>query len=347
MDQLQLLGTALGLASLAGINLYLTVFVAGLAVRMDWIALQPSLHGLEALGDPIIIGVAGFLYFIEFFADKIPWVDTAWDSVHTFIRPVGAAALAVATLGNAHPTFQIVAALLAGGMALTSHVAKAGTRLVANASPEPVSNIALSVAEDGVVVAGLGLVAWHPAIALAVAVAFTLAVLAFLPRLLRGIRAKLWLAWKKLNAPPEGDKPLEPAAHLPGACELRLRRARASKEPVAWCAPCLSGGGARLTANVRGWLAALENEPQSLFFLGKSLGGWIVLELDVAGAEIVHRSGFLCDKIEIAHRDGSPKHSFVFECGQTVVARQVAGLIVNPAGGPASDQSSLSESGNA
>jgi hypothetical protein len=327
MDQLQMLGTALGLASLAGLNLYLTVFVAGLAVRMDWVALQPSLHGIEALGDPIIIGVAGFLYAVEFFADKIPWVDTAWDSVHTFIRPVGAAALAVATLGSAHPTFQVVAALLAGGMALTSHVAKAGTRLVANASPEPVSNVALSVGEDAVVVAGLGLVAWHPAIALAVALAFTLAVLAFLPRLLRGIRAKLWLAWKKLNAPPEADKPREPTAHIPGACELRLRRARASKAPVAWCAPCLSGGGTRLTANVRGWLAALENEPQSLFFLGRSLGGWIILEMDVEDAKVTHRAGFLCDKIEIIHRDGSPKQFFVFECSQTAVASRIASLI--------------------
>ena len=110
-----MLGVALGLASLAGINLYLTVFVTGLAVRMDWVALPQALAGLDVLGDPIIIGVAGFLYLIEFFADKIPWIDTAWDAAHTFIRPVGAAALAVAALGNARPGFVIVAALLAGG----------------------------------------------------------------------------------------------------------------------------------------------------------------------------------------------------------------------------------------
>ncbi|MFZ4780122.1 MAG: DUF4126 domain-containing protein, partial [Terrimicrobiaceae bacterium] len=99
MQELSLLGVALGLASLAGINLYLTVFVTGLAIRMDWVTLSPALHDLSVLSDPIIIGVAGFLYLIEFFADKIPWIDTAWDSVHTFIRPVGAAALAVAALG--------------------------------------------------------------------------------------------------------------------------------------------------------------------------------------------------------------------------------------------------------
>jgi len=330
MDELRLLGVALGLASLAGINLYLTVFVTGLAVRMDWVALPPPMAGLGVLGDPIIIGVAGFLYLIEFFADKIPWIDTAWDSVHTFIRPVGAAALAVAALGSAHPAFEIVAALLAGGMALTSHVAKAGTRLAANASPEPVSNIALSLAEDGIVCAGLALVAWHPVAALAVSVGFTASVLAVLPRLLRGIRAKLWLAWKKLNAPPEEEKEPEPAQTLPGACELLLRRAHASKAPIAWSAPCLSGGGSRLKKNVRGWLVALQDEPQSLFFIGKSLVGATVLEMDVAGAVIEHHAGFLCDKIEISHRDGSPRHAFLFECAQTKIARRIAALIEDP-----------------
>jgi hypothetical protein len=330
MDELRMLGVALGLASLAGINLYLTVFVTGLAVRMDWVALPQSLGGLEVLGNPIIIGVAAFLYLIEFIADKIPWIDTAWDSVHTFIRPVGAAALAVAALGNAHPAFEVVAALLAGGMALTSHVAKAGTRLVANSSPEPVSNIALSLGEDGVVFAGLGLVAWYPVVALVVSVAFTVAVLLMLPRLLRGIRAKLWLAWKKLNAPPEDAKESAPGRALPGACELQLRRAHASKAPVAWSAPCLSGGGPRLTTNLRGWLVALQDEPQSLFFIGRSLGGAIVLEMDVAGAGIEHQSGFLCDKVEIMHRDGSPRHAFLFECAQTKISRRIAELIQDP-----------------
>ena len=166
MEVLQTLGVALGLASLAGINLYLTVFVTGLAVRMQWVVVPPQLHDLGMLGDPIIIGVAGFLYFVEFFADKVPWIDTAWDSVHTFIRPVGAAAVAVAALGDSHPAFEIVGALLAGGMALTTHVAKAGTRLVANGSPEPVSNIGLSLAEDGIVLAGLALIAWNAIAAL-------------------------------------------------------------------------------------------------------------------------------------------------------------------------------------
>lgn len=324
MEILTTLGWALGLASLAGLNLYLTVFVTGLAVRMDWIVLPASLQDLNVLGDPIIIGVAGCLYLIEFFADKIPWVDTAWDSVHTFIRPVGAAALAVAAIGDAHPVFEIVAALLAGGMALTSHVAKAGTRLVANASPEPVSNIGLSLAEDGVVVGGIALLAWNSVVGLVVALLFTGLVVTFLPRLLRGIRAKLWLAWKKLNSPPEDRELAVLGVRLPRACEAELRRAHAGSEKIEWAVPCLSGGGPRLNANLRGWLVRLEGGDAGVFFVARKFGGWMVLQMDTAGAAVKHEAGFLCDRVEITHREGTPKHEFLFERGMTRVARELA-----------------------
>ncbi len=316
---------ALGLASLAGINLYLTVFVTGLAIRMDWVALSPALQDLSVLGDPIVLGVAGVLYVIECFADKIPWVDTAWDSVHTFIRPVGAAALAVATLGEAHPVFEIVAALLAGGVALTAHVAKAGTRLVANASPEPFSNVGLSLAEDGVVVAGLGLLAWNPIVALIVVLVFTGAVLLMLPKLLRGIRAKLWLAWRKLNYPPNDALTTVAGQRIPRRCELLLRRSHASTSVIECAAPCLSGGGPRLDANQKGWLVSLKDEPTLLFFVATGLFGGTVLEMDIAGATILHRAGFLCDTMEVTHKSGTPKHQFLFERGLTKVAESLAG----------------------
>jgi hypothetical protein len=335
MDVLSTLGVALGLASLAGLNLYLTVFVTGLAIRMDWVVLPESLHNLTVLSDPIIIGVAGFLYLIEFFADKIPWVDTAWDAVHTFIRPVGAAALAVAALGDAHPVFSVVAALLAGGMALTSHVAKAGTRLVANASPEPFSNIGLSLAEDGVVLAGLGVLVWNSVVGLVVAVVFTGVVVTLMPKLLRGIRAKLWLAWKKLNAPPEEEQETEFTHRLPGPLELHLRRSHATTAPVAWAVPCLSGGGQRMAANLPGWLVALESEPHGLFFVSKGLFGALVLEMDVDGAGITHRAGFLCDKIEVVHRDGSPKNLFLFERSHSRLAARLPAAIQKRAPAPA------------
>jgi hypothetical protein len=335
MDLLKLLGVSLGLASLSGINLYLTVFVTGLAVRMDWVVLPPALHGLTVLSDPVIIGVAGFLYLMEFVADKIPWVDTAWDAVHTFIRPVGAAAVAVAALGDTNPVFEIVGALVAGGMALTAHVAKAGTRLVANASPEPISNIGLSLAEDGVVCAGLGLLAWNPIVGLVVALVFTGIVVTMMPKLARGIRAKLWLAWKKLNTPAEDVLETVPGKHLPGHCETLLRRSHPGSASIAWAVPCLSGGGPRLVANLRGWLVSLTDEPARLFFVAGKFAGGTVLAMDIEGATVEHRDGFLCDKVEVVHREGSPKYAFFFERGLTKVARHISEALQEMAGHPA------------
>ena len=104
MERLNLLGVALGLACLAGINLYLTVFVVGLAINQHWIVLSPAYQSLQILGNPVIVSIAGVLYFLEFFADKIPWMDSAWDAVHTIIRPIGGALLAIQVLGHSTPT---------------------------------------------------------------------------------------------------------------------------------------------------------------------------------------------------------------------------------------------------
>ncbi|MGJ8725224.1 MAG: DUF4126 domain-containing protein [Roseibacillus sp.] len=162
MDILEQLGVALGFATLAGINLYLTTFIAGLAIRFDWLSLASKYEQLEILADPWVIGVSGVLFTIEFFADKIPWVDSTWDLVHTIVRPIGGVLLALAALGELDPAISVIAALLAGGTSLTTHLAKAGGRLFINLSPEPVSNIAASTAEDGLVLGGLGLMAFAP-----------------------------------------------------------------------------------------------------------------------------------------------------------------------------------------
>ncbi|MEI8294122.1 MAG: DUF4126 domain-containing protein [bacterium] len=200
MEVLKTLAVALSLGSLAGVNLYLTVLVTGLALHFDWVTLPPALSGLEVLSHPVLIGIAAALYMVEFCADKIPWVDSVWDGVHTLIRPIGAAALAVAAMGNAHPVFEVAAALLAGGMAFSSHAAKAGTRLAANTSPEPLTNIALSLAEDGWVLGGLGLLAWSPYVALLASVVVCATILVFLPRLLRNIFRSLCDAIKKIRS---------------------------------------------------------------------------------------------------------------------------------------------------
>ena len=162
------LGVALGLATLAGVNLYLTVLVAGLAIRFNWIGLSGDYEQLVVLGHPWVLGVAGVMFVIEFFADKVPWFDSAWDAVHTLIRPAGAVLIALAALGNMEPAALTIGALLAGGASLATHGTKAGIRALLNLSPEPVSNSVASVTEDGLVLGGLGLIGLFPTVAFVV-----------------------------------------------------------------------------------------------------------------------------------------------------------------------------------
>ena len=165
MELLITLGRTLGFALTSGINLYATVAILGLAARYDWVALPPQ---FEAFANDWVIGGALLLYAIEFIADKIPWVDTVWDSVHTFVRPVGGALVAVSTLGESSPAIEVLVGLLGGTVAAGSHLTKAGTRAAANTSPEPFSNWALSLFEDAFVI-GLGLLALkYPLAALAI-----------------------------------------------------------------------------------------------------------------------------------------------------------------------------------
>lgn len=327
MDVLDTLGVALGLAALAGINLYLTVFATGLAVHFGWVALPASLHQLSVLGDPWVVVVAGVLYFLEFFADKIPWIDSVNDSLHTFIRPLGAALLAVLALGDAHPGVKVIAALLAGGVALTSHVAKTGTRLVANTSPEPVSNIGLSLGEDAMVLGGLALVNLHPAVAFFCFLALIVILWVFLPKLLRSTRSILWLAWRKLNQLPEGRENENTLRKLPDSCELLLRRAHATTEDVVLAVPCLSGSGPRLPANRFGWLVKFAEG--RVFFVSPQWMSPLVLQIPMEEALVRRESRFLSEKL-IVTRDGHPSFAFVFERGHRGLADRVADGLVPP-----------------
>ncbi|MEN3338031.1 MAG: hypothetical protein V7647_1707 [Acidobacteriota bacterium] len=174
MDALTTLGRTMGFSFAAGINLYATVAILGLASRFDWVALPPQYRVFD---NDIVIAAALVLYAIEFVADKIPWLDSVWDAVHTAIRPLGGAFIAVATLGHASPVMQGLAALLGGTLAAGSHFTKAGTRAAANASPEPFSNWILSLSED-VFVVGLGMLALNHPIAAAVVVTICVVVIA-------------------------------------------------------------------------------------------------------------------------------------------------------------------------
>jgi len=177
----------MGFSFAAGINLYATVAILGLASRFDWVSLPPQ---FKVFDNDIVIGAAIVMYVIEFVADKIPWVDSIWDAVHTVIRPIGGALIAVATLGHASPTVEGLAALLGGTLAAGSHFGKAGTRAVANASPEPFSNWILSISED-IFVVGLGFLALtHPAAAAAVVVAGVVLILVFATWIIRAVRRR-------------------------------------------------------------------------------------------------------------------------------------------------------------
>jgi hypothetical protein len=171
MDTLALMGSALGLSLASGLSLYGTAFLTGLAIDLGWVQLAPRFETLRVLGEPIVLLVAGALFFVEFFADKIPWLDSAWDAVHTVIRPVGGALLATRVFGDLSPVAEVVALLLLGGATLATHGAKAAVRLTANASPEPLSNWLLSFTENGLVVGIVWLALGHPILALVVGVA--------------------------------------------------------------------------------------------------------------------------------------------------------------------------------
>ncbi|MGE5177086.1 MAG: DUF4126 domain-containing protein [Hyphomicrobiales bacterium] len=193
-----LAGLVLGTSVAAGLNVYATVATLGILERAGVVSLPAGLH---VLASPWIIGIAAALYVVEFVADKIPAVDHVWDLVHTFVRPPAAALLAFAALGNVPEIWRIGAALLAGTVALASHGGKASGRVAVNASPEPLSNWAASVGEDGLAITLAWLAAAHPIVALAVAVVVTIASVVVIVVTVRLIRGAARLAFGRRRRP--------------------------------------------------------------------------------------------------------------------------------------------------
>ena len=159
LDTAQLVALAGALGWASGVRLYLVVLLTGLAGFLGWIALPQGLH---LLANPVVLGASGFMVFVEFFADKIPGLDSLWDVVHSVIRIPAGAALAAGVFGADHGVMALVAALLGGGLAATSFAAKATSRAAINTSPEPFSNIGASLVEDSLVPSGLWLAVAHP-----------------------------------------------------------------------------------------------------------------------------------------------------------------------------------------
>lgn len=194
MGIVEILGVAGSLSLLAGWRLYLTILATGVAMRFGWLPLPEHLQALQVLASPWILGVAAIGTLAEFFADKVAWVDSIWDGIHSIVRPLGGALLALALVDSSDPAWQVTAFLLGGGGALLSHSAKATTRAVVNVSPEPYSNAVVSTGEDVATGGLLALAIAFPPLAIAIAVLLAIAaviVIIALRRLLHNIKATL------------------------------------------------------------------------------------------------------------------------------------------------------------
>lgn len=214
MEAVNVIALSMGAAWASGINLYATIFMLGYMGLTGNIVLPEE---LQVLTDPMVMGAAGIMYCVEFFADKVPGVDSGWDSLHTFIRIPAGAMLAATAVGDVTPAVELSAALLGGSLAAGSHATKAGSRLLINTSPEPVSNWGASIGEDLLVIGGLWTALNHPVLFLIALVLFIILMIWLLPRLWRLIKALFrrvgsWLGLCEPPPPPESEhKPADPA----------------------------------------------------------------------------------------------------------------------------------------
>lgn len=225
-DMTQTLALSLGAGWASGINLYAAILVLGFlgaTGRMD----LPE--GMDVLADPLVMVAAGVMYVVEFFTDKIPGVDTAWDTLHTFIRIPAGAVLAASAVGDVGAGTELAAALLGGGMAAASHAAKAGTRVLINTSPEPFTNWTASIAEDFSVVAGLLIAVNHPVLFLVLLAVFLLLLVWMLPKLWRGIKRVFGAIARFLGA---GDKSKEGKPPGPEVPALEAKSAEQDAGPL-------------------------------------------------------------------------------------------------------------------
>jgi hypothetical protein len=170
----------------AGLRLYLVVFVVGMLGKFGYVPLPEA---LKILSNPIVLGAAGFMSFIEFFADKIPWLDSAWDAVHTFLRIPAGAALAAGMLGDTGEGVAMAAAIIGGTLTAGTHFGKAGTRAAVNTSPEPFSNIGVSLVEDTAVAGGLALAFANPIVFLVLLLLFVIALVLLIRWVLKGLQS--------------------------------------------------------------------------------------------------------------------------------------------------------------
>ncbi len=300
MEVLHLLATALGISAMAGINLYLTVFATSLALNMGWLHLSPQMQSLQVLGDPAILMISGGLYFLEFFVDKIPGLDSLWDAVHTAIRPLGAMFMSLALLGQTNLTLEIVTALLCGSVALSTHATKLGIRAVINTSPEPFTNTVASVTEDLMVGGGLALSYIHPLVAAAGVLIFLVAFVWFSPRLFRFVRMALVFGWSRLSG---GGQDSGMGIDIRTGHREQLGQHLGAGKALSWCVRGFTGRSSQLPSGLACYLFRVSieadaDESQNKKTVGPELGLFVpskkqVLWLELEILELSVRTRFL------------------------------------------------------
>jgi len=205
----QTLALSMGAAWGSGINLYATLLMLGYLAHTGNIDLPPD---LMIVADPLVMAAAGLMYTVEFFADKIPGVDTGWDTLHTFVRIPAGAMLAAGAIGDIGPAAEIAAALVGGSLAAATHATKAGSRVLINTSPEPFTNWTASIAEDAAVFAGVWASIQHPSFFVIAIIVFILLMVWALPKLWRGIKRVFKFLGKLFGWSSENDDYSKPAA---------------------------------------------------------------------------------------------------------------------------------------
>lgn len=313
----------MGLGLVAGWNLYATVLTVGLGIRFGLITLSAEMAGLEVLASPYVLIAAGILFLVEFLADKIPWVDSIWDAIHTVIRPLGAAVVGATAIGAVNPETALIAALCAG-VSLSGHSVKAGTRLLANHSPEPFSNVALSLIEDVLVVFGSWLALKYPAVMLTLVVIFLLVFAWFAPKVFRLVRVEFlatlallkWIFQKvklafsfgerRVLATADGlsvpiDVPEHVLYHLDNQADVRGQRG---------IVRCSAGKGVK---NLRHSVGYLQISDDSLVFVTKRLFRLREHRIDRDTIEDIHfKQGLLFDRL-IIRTSGKQQQFFFFK----------------------------------
>ena len=296
---LDLLALALGLGFVAGVNLYAVVLALGVGIQLGAIHVPGPLPGLAVLGDPVVIVLAAAAYAVEFVGDKIAWADGAWDVIHTFVRPLGAALLILLGVGGLDSGTALAAICLCAGAALAVHAGKAGLRLVANTSPEPFCNVALSLAEDAVALVGSWLAVTHPLLVGGGLALCMLGGLGLAPRLGRVVRIDALAGLRAV------DRWLRPGRSTDGLLDrlplshAGLLAAIGHAEP-ALAVRCVSGAGLGAPRNLVGFLSLAQED---LVFVARHGYRVRAYPIDLARVdEIRRRRGLFLDRLTLHSR---------------------------------------------